>query len=164
MEPVLIVFALVTVVAVVWLVIRSRPEPPGAFIDFSKPPWSEAKAKAQATIPVLRELYANYGNAIMVKYPLMTTRREHEHVWGTLLELAETTFSATLDTPVRSGRALSEPPFEVAIAELEDWQLELPDGAIRGGYTIRLDIELARSQGRSLPEHILSMEGHLVDA
>jgi hypothetical protein len=164
MEPILIVFALLTVAVVVWLVMRSRPEPPGAFIDFSKPPWSEAKAKAQQTVPVLRELFATHGSAIMVKYPLKTTRGENEHVWGALLELGETTLSATLDTPLRQGKPLESPPFSVALSELEDWQLELPNGAIRGGFTIRLDIQLAREQGRAVPDHVAAMEHRLVDA
>jgi len=164
MEPVLIVFAVLAVAAVVWLVVKSRREPFGAFIDFSKPPWSDAKAKAQGTVPVLRELFATHGNAIMVKYPLMTTRGEQEHVWGTLLELNETTFLATLDTPLRDGQPPALPPFAVALAELEDWQLELPDGAIRGGFTTRLDIHLARAQGRSVPDHITAMESRFVDA
>jgi hypothetical protein len=164
MEPILIVFALVVVAAVIWLVVKSRREPFGAFIDFSKPPWSEAKAKAQESVPLLRELHVVHAGAIMVKYPLKNGRGEQEHVWGSLLTLKERTFSATLDTPLREGKPLTLPPFEVDIAELEDWQLELPDGSIRGGFTTRLDIQLAQAQGRPIPDHILSMVDRFVDA
>jgi hypothetical protein len=46
------VIALVTAPFVVWAVIKSRPNPPGAFVDTTSSEWQEAVAKAQKSIPI----------------------------------------------------------------------------------------------------------------
>ena len=160
----LIVFAILVIAVVVWLVVKSRPQPWGSHIDMSKPPWSDAVGKAKQSVPTLRELFPAHRGSVGVKYPLRTSRGETEHVWGQLLELGPQTFVAGLDTPLLRGKPVGEPPFTISLSELEDWQLEMPDGAIRGGYTTRLDIKLARESGRSIPEHMQSMEARFVDA
>jgi len=160
----LIVFAVVVVAVVVWLVVKSRPQPWGAYIDMSKPPWSDAVAKAKQTIPTLRELFPAHRGSVGVKYPLRTSRGETEHVWGQLLELGPQTFVAGLDAPLLRGKPDGEPPFTISLTELEDWLLEMPDGAIRGGYTTRLEIKLARESGRPVPDHMQNMESRFVDA
>ncbi len=160
----LIVFAFAVIASVVWLVIKSRPQPFGDFIDLSRPPWSEAVAKARQSIPTLRELFPAHRGSVGVKYPVQTSRGETEPVWGVLRELGSESFVAGLDTPLLRGKPVGEPPYTLALSELEDWQLEMPDGSIRGGYTTRLDIKLARESGRPVPDHMQSMEARFVDA
>jgi hypothetical protein len=157
------VLAVAVVASVVWLVVKSRSQPFGAFIDMSKPPWSDAVAKARQSIPVLRELFPANRDRVGVKYPLQTSGGETEHVWGQLRELGPEFFVAGLDTPLLRGKPLTEPPYTLSLSELEDWQLEMPDGSIRGGYTTRLDIKLARESGRPIPAHMQSMESRFVD-
>lgn len=161
-SPFLLAFAVAAIAAAVWWS-GSRREPPGAFVDMNRPPWSEAIAKARRSVPTLRELFPDHRGRIAVKFPLLTSRGEHEHVWGELLELGPDSFVAGLDTPPRRGTPVGVPPYTLALSELEDWQLEMPDGAIRGGYTTRLDLELARERGQAIPDHILAMESRFVD-
>jgi hypothetical protein len=52
-------------------------------------------------------------------------------------------------------------PFVVPVSELEDWQLVLPDGRIRGGFTTRAQIEIAMTSGAAIPSHISELEASL---
>ena len=158
------VIALVAAPFVVWLVIKSRPEPPGAFVDTTSSEWQEAVSKAQKSIPLLRELFGSRQHLVGVKYALLNSHGEREHVWGELVELSEDSLVATLETPLRRGRPTGAPPFRTPLSDLADWQVELPDGTIRGGFTTRLDIKLARKQGLKIPPHMLAMESRFVDA
>ncbi|MCA9736888.1 MAG: hypothetical protein R3E98_17180 [Gemmatimonadota bacterium] len=161
-SPFLLALAVAVIATVVWWS-GSRREPPGAFEDMTSPPWSDAIAKARGSVPTLRELFPAHRGRIAVKFPLQTSRGELEHVWGELLELGQDSFVAGLDTPPRRGKPVGRPPYTLALSELEDWQLEMPDGAIRGGYTTRLDLERARERGQAIPDHILAMESRFVD-
>ena len=147
---------------VVWMVVKSRSRP-GMHVDTSSQPWAAAISRTQASIPTLRQLFADGGAPIDVKFPLQNSKGEVEHVWGELLALSDETFTADLRTPMLRGRPISEAPFQIPLAALEDWQVELPDGRIRGGFTTQLEISLAREQGRAIPAHIESMARRFVD-
>ena len=151
------------VVSLVVLLAKSRGSRAGAYIDTSQPAWVEAVAKARAAVPTLRELFAQRETPVDVKYALQNSAGDTEHVWGELLELADDEFSADLRTPFIRGRLVSSPPFRLPLSALEDWQAELPDGRIRGGFTTQLEIALARRAGRHVPDHIANMEKRFVD-
>jgi hypothetical protein len=148
----------------VLLMLRSRARArQGAYIDIDSPMWAEAVAKAHASVPALRELFAAKVGPIGVKYPLATTSGETEHVWGELLGIDQTTFRATLETPMLAGSPATLGPYELPLSALEDWQVALPDGTIRGGYTTQAEIALARRAGRPIPRHIAGLEGRFAD-
>lgn len=159
----LIALILLVVSFVVLLTIKSRASRAGAYIDTSQPAWIEAVAKARAAVPTLRELFAQREAPVDVKYSLQNSAGDTEHVWGELLELADDEFSADLRTPLIRGRLVSPPPFRLPLSALEDWQVELPDGRIRGGFTTQLEIALARRDGRHVPDHVANMEKRFVD-
>jgi hypothetical protein len=158
---VILVFVMAPVV--IWLVIKARPNPPGSFVDTDSPEWREAAAKAQASIPLMRELFDAGQYLVGVKYTLLNSHGEREHVWGEVLALSDDSVTATLETPLRRGRPTGVPPFRTPLSELADWQVQLPDGTVRGGFTTRLDIKLAREQGLQIPAHMLAMEGRFAD-
>lgn len=155
---VLLVFSMILLLAR-----RSRQSHAGSYVDTSQPAWIEAVARARAAVPVLRELVAAREAPVDVKYALQNSAGDTEHVWGELLELADDEFCANLRTPLLRGRLVSSPPFRLPLSALEDWQAELPDGTIRGGFTTQLEIALARRDGRHIPDHIANMEKRFVD-
>ncbi len=155
---------LVLIAAVLLWTLRSRSRRAGGSeIHPESPEWQAALRKAQDAVPLLRQLHAEGRQPILVKYPLENARAEREHVWGVLLDLGADTFRASLETPLLHGGPKTSPPFELPLSALEDWQLTLPDGSIRGGFTIQAEIALAQSQGRRLPPHIAALVGHFVD-
>jgi hypothetical protein len=81
---------------------------------------------------------------------------------GQLTSLDDSTMTVTLATkPINAVSA--RPPFNVPIADLEDWQIVIPSGQIRGGFTTQAQIVIAKRSGSSLPSHIAELESHFVD-
>ena len=115
------------------------------------------------TIPTLRELHASSQQPAWVKYAIANAAGETEHVWGELQVIDTTSFRATLETPLRGGAPNDRPPFTLPLSVLEDWQLQLPDGRIRGGFSTQAEIALARRTGQPIPGHVAAMEGRFVD-
>src|SRR5262245_25144092 len=132
-------------------------------VDTSSALWSEAVAKARASTPLLRQLMSSKVGPVAVKYPLTSANGETEHVWGELLDMDETSFRATLETLLVAGPPKTDGPYRLPLSELEDWLVNMPDGAIHGGYTMRAEIMLARRAGRLVPRHVAAMEGRFVD-
>jgi hypothetical protein len=136
----------------------------GVFVDPDSEEWRNALTQAQATIPTLRELQRTTQESILVKYAIESSTGDVEHVWGELEKLDDTSFRATLETPMLSGEPASDPPFELPVSSIEDWVVTLPDGTIRGAFTTQAEIQLAKRQGIPLPDHLAIMEGRFSDA
>jgi uncharacterized protein YegJ (DUF2314 family) len=146
-----------------WAWARSRRRMHGVTpIDVSDPRWSEAIDRARSTIEEMRSLFANRDADMYVKYPLVTKSGSIEHVWGKLLELSSQDMKVTLETqPIEAPRTL--PPFSIPVSDMEDWQLVLADGRIRGGFTTQAQIAIGRESGSKLPQHISELDGRFVD-
>jgi len=144
-----------------WEQRRKRARGPVPILE-GDPGFAKAVARARATVDLMRSLYQGPESGMAVKYPVTTDEGTVEHVWGYLLELTDDSMTVSLETaPV--ARFKATPPFRVPLAELEDWQLLLPDGAVRGGFTTQYQIELTRSRGMPIPAHLLGMQERFVD-
>lgn len=135
----------------------------GVFVDPDSEEWRQALIKARKSIPTLMVLHRSTDEPVLVKYAIPSTNGELEHVWGELEQIDATRFRATLETPLIGGDPVSEPPFELPIAAMEDWVVNLPDGSIRGGFTTQVEIQTAKLRGLPLPDHIAAMDGRFCD-
>jgi hypothetical protein len=152
----------VIAVGVLWFWARARSRSRGTPVDPNDPRWAEAIAKARSTVEEMRGLFADGAAEVYVKYPMRMKSGGIEHVWGKLLELSAQDMKASLETqPI--GRPEAAPPFSVPLGEIEDWQFMQPDGKIRGGFTTRAQIEIARATGGNIPPHVAEMEKRFVD-
>lgn len=132
-------------------------------IDVTDSRWSAAVEKARSTISEMQALHVAWPSEMYVKYPLKTKTGSIEHVWGRLLALSADDMSVSLETqPIEAP--VGTAPFVVPVSDLEDWQLVLPDGRIRGGFTTHAQIEIAKTTGAAIPSHISELEGKFVDA
>jgi uncharacterized protein YegJ (DUF2314 family) len=150
--------AFIAVLAARW--IRAQR---GTSVDPESAEWRAAVLKAQSSVGSLSQLLAE-RQAPLIKFALRDKRGEAEHVWGDLKALTTTHFTALLATPLLDGSALAGSTHCLPVEQLEDWQVELPDGRIRGGFTTQLEISAARRARRPIPRHIAAMEGRFVDA
>lgn len=139
-----------------------RKSKTGSPVDTNDPLWREAIAAARASRDQMHRLHAQYGPDLFVKYPLVARDGEVEHVWGPLLERTGDSLVVGLATPPVGGLR-AEAPFTIASTDLEDWQLLLPDGSIRGGFTTQAQIVLAQRAGLAVPEHVQHVDGKFVD-
>jgi hypothetical protein len=134
----------------------------GRPVDTNDPLWLSAIAAARASQDEMRRLHELHSSELFVKYPLVAKNGEVEHVWGPLLESTPHTLKVGLATPPVGGLRAA-PPFAIASSELEDWQLVLPDGKVRGGFTTQAQIALTLKSGWAVPDHVKQLQGKFVD-
>ncbi len=128
------------------------------------PLWVAALRKARDSIPLLRELQIAHKGEIAVKFPFRTDKDVTEHLWGRLLDLRERDLWLTVLTPPIAHDGIPPEHLKVPLADLEDWQLELPDGKIRGGFSTKAQMEVYRRDRRVLPLQIRDREKDFIDA
>jgi hypothetical protein len=81
---------------------------------------------------------------------------------GRIEQIQDDALVASVETrPVAGGAAPRR--VTVPIDELEDWQVPLADGSIRGGFTTRAQALIARREGQAVPAHIAEMLGRMTD-
>ena len=144
----------VVVVVLVWIGLKFAT-PRGTAIDPTDPLWAEAVARARATADTMRELVAA-GHEVWVKFPYPPEAADREHFWGTVTEVADGHVVCAVETSPIRGPA-PDGSVRVALADLEDWQVELEDGTIRGGFTTRAQARMAERDGRTVPDHVRDM-------
>ncbi|MFN7844353.1 MAG: hypothetical protein ACK5N9_21755, partial [Pirellula sp.] len=111
----------------------------------------------------LQELCESDNNAAWVKYELKTSEGTTEHVWGELQFLGEDSFRATLETPLVAGEPIDDITEGMPLSALEDWVVTLPDGTVRGAFTMQVELEVAKREGLPLLPHIAAMDGRFCD-
>lgn len=137
--------------------------PQASPISPDDPLWIAAVRRARTTLPEMRE-FQRAGRDVWVKFPFQTQSGTTEHVWGRVTAVNGEALQCTLETPPMAGSSTTTPGrTEIASAEIEDWQVELDDGTIRGGFTTRAQAEIAKRHGQSVPRHIEDMIRRMAD-
>jgi hypothetical protein len=152
------------VLAIVYWWTWARRRSRGTGVAPQDPLLVEASKKARAALGEMRKLFAEPDLEVMVKYPLETSAKEVEHVWGILTAITETEMTVTLATPPMGGTPMSPPPYTLPLSILEDWHVTLPDQRIRGGFTTQAQIKVTRRSGKQVPAQIEEMESRFIDS
>jgi hypothetical protein len=100
---------------------------------------------AHSTLAILRELCEADAGFPLVKYEIKTAEGTTEHVWGEFGYLNEESFRATLETP------------------FDDWLVLMPDGTVRGAFTLQVELEFAKREGLKVRPHIAALDGRFLD-
>jgi uncharacterized protein YegJ (DUF2314 family) len=110
-----------------------------------------ATRRARQTLPELRRLRLSQAGAAAVKFAFTTDGGETENVWAEVLALhADDVVARIVSRPV-TQRAKPPARLRVAIGEIADWQVTLPDGTVRGGFSSLAMLEACRRDGRPIP-------------
>jgi hypothetical protein len=124
------------------------------------PIWVEAVTRARATLPTLLQLHRE-GQEVWVKFRLARHGSAAEHVWGRVLSAAADVLHCTIETPPIDSSGPAET--DVPIGELDDWQVQLEDGSIRGGFTTRAQARISERDGTRVPRYIRDQIARMVD-
>lgn len=160
MSPALILVVL-ALVALVWLGFKYAT-PRASSISPDDPVWAAAIERARATLPEMRELHDS-GHEVWAKHPLKTSAGTTEHVWGRVTDITTQYVRCTLETPPIDDAPPHGVESQIHVDLIEDWQAELDDGTIRGGFTTRAQAEIAKRQGERVPNHIEDMLRRMAD-
>ena len=152
---------LIVLIVLIWFALRSgssrvTPIPP------DDPLWVQAIERARASAETMKQLH-EAGHEVWVKFPLTVADGTTEHVWGRLVTVQGTSLRCTIETPPVGGSGPSDGMFETDVRAFEDWQVVLPDGSIRGGYTTRAQARIAEREGHPVPRHVREMLSRMTD-
>ena len=106
----------------------ARPHPGRVLISPHDPLLRRARSRARATLPKLRALLSQHRARAMVKLPRSGADGIYRGQWADILHWDDEIVR------VRARGRVHER--DVRWPEVEDWQVELPDGGFRGGYTV----------------------------
>lgn len=151
-----LVLVIVGIGVLVWAGLRYAT-PRATPIAPDDPLWVSAVERARATLGEMRELH-QAGRQVWVKFPLQGAPGATEHVWGSVTSMHDDRLRCRIETPpVAGASAASLGEMEILFAEIEDWQVELADGTIRGGFTTRAQAQIAKRRGEPIPPHVEDM-------
>lgn len=109
------------------LLTLSHREPPARIL--ASDPWLiEARARAQQQLPLLRQLLLLHPEQTLIKLRIHRDDAQYQGQWADVIDHDE-------DGLTVRTRGLGQRR-RLAWDELEDWQVELDDGTIRGGFTV----------------------------
>jgi len=114
------------------------------------PLWIEAVGRARSTLPEMFSLL-DAGHEVWVKFPVETSDAP-EHVWARVITRSGDTLQCRIETPTiaRSGQNTAD----LQVDAIEDWQVELEDGTVRGGFTTLAQMAIAKRDGHVVPKHV----------
>lgn len=157
-----LMLVLLGIAILVWVGIKYAT-PGGSPIVPDDPLWVSAVERARATIPEMLE-HQRQGREVWVKFPVPTRSGRNEHVWGRITARQGDSLQCTIETPPASPASTAAVGVtEVPAAEIEDWQVELEDRSIRGGFTTKAQAEIARRDGQTVPPHVQDMIRRMTD-
>jgi uncharacterized protein YegJ (DUF2314 family) len=104
---------------------------------------------ARRTWSAFLGLYRDHPQTAIVKFRLRTTAGNIENVWGDLLALDGERATVSLRTPPLGRTDVRDPRMTVPVTDIIDWQVMLPDGSLRGGFTQQATFRIIeRDRGR----------------
>jgi hypothetical protein len=159
----LLIFAIMAILFGGLLLKRMAPRQGATAVDANSPEWRAAVLKAQASLSIAKALHDVDPGSVLVKFPVKTNRGTQEHAWGQLLTINFATFTASLESEMVESAPEASPPYTLKHSSLEDWIKFLPDGTVRGAFTVQAEIALARAEGKEPSKQAQAMEGRFVD-
>ena len=147
-----LVLVIIGAVLLIWIGFKYAT-PKATLLAADDPLWVEAVNRARSTVLEMM-VFLDQGRDVWVKFPVDTTDAP-EHVWGRVTSRSNDVLDCRIETPtVARTRAPTTGTTRVRAADIEDWQVELEDGTIRGGFTTIAQAEVAEREGQPVPSHV----------
>jgi len=99
------------------------------------PIMQQAVQRTRDTLGEFRKLYPAHRDDSMVKFRFKTDGGTTENLWGDLLEFEEARAKVYVRTPPIQHSGALDRTMEINVDDIVDWQIELRDGNLRGGFT-----------------------------
>ena len=128
-------------------------------------------AELQAAIQQAKETLPNFIRQVSggvdqgyVKFPFQTDQGVIEHIWGHVHHYSNGQFTVALaNEPFTQGGEYNTWQY-VARSDVEDWQIMLPNGKIKGAYSTIGAFRYLENRGRKLSREMQKQKSELVDA
>ena len=114
----------------------------------------EAVARARTELPRFLALHPQYRRRSFVRFPFRSASGITMHVWGRLLAVHCGRAQVVARTAPAAPTDLLDPALDIAVDDISDWQIRLPDGNVLGGYTNRAACRVFEREQGHLPAAI----------
>lgn len=132
-------------------------------IDPDDPLLPQAFERARAARAEFEALFYQRPRDTFVRIAASDAQAAERFVWVRLVELGEDEMKVCEPVPPMAAGAEEPAPYAVPRAALEDWQVELPDGNIRGGFTLEVQFLRAAQAWNGLPPWMAEQHVRYVD-
>lgn len=122
-----------------------------------------AQNRAKETIETFLELAPAHMDDAMVKFRFPVTEGT-EQVWAYLRAIEGDRLRVSVAHPLVDSSVRVPDEQEIALTDVTDWQIEMQDGTIRGGFTNHAMFGIHRRDGHDIPSEALPHEARFVDA
>ncbi|MCZ7643973.1 MAG: DUF2314 domain-containing protein [Planctomycetota bacterium] len=137
--------------------------PPPFAVAPDDPLMQKAFERARASFEELEALFFQRPRDTYVRVAHAEPGAAEPWVWGQLVAIEGESLRLRRTNPPMAGDAPPQEPFSVPRAALEDWQVELPDGNIRGGFTMEVQFLRAAQEWGGLPPWMAKQHVRYVD-
>lgn len=132
--------------------------------DFKCPELTQSIVRAQQTISYFINQVQKNVDGAFIKFPMHTPSGLTEHIWGYVHSYRDGNFNVSLaNKPVSPGED-DRGRRDIAISEVEDWQIMQKDGKIKGGYSLIALFLNRENQGKKLTPKMRKQKAELLDA
>ena len=158
----------IAVILMIWLGVKwlfgSEPGLDDEHIDFDSPELQAARQQAKETLPHFIRQVSHGVDQAYIKFPFQTDQGVTEHIWGYVHHFSNGEFTVSLaNTPYTQEGEYNTWQY-VPESDIEDWQIVLPNGKIKGGYSTIGAFRYLENRGRRLSRKMQKQKSELVDA
>jgi uncharacterized protein YegJ (DUF2314 family) len=130
---------------------------------FSCPELQESVVQAKSTLPRFIEQVERNVDSAFVKFPMKTVQGATEHIWAYVHSYREGKFNVSLaNTPI-DPKESSQGRRDVAVEDVEDWQIMRPNGQIEGSYSTIALFRHRENNGQSLTPKMRKQRAQLTN-
>jgi uncharacterized protein YegJ (DUF2314 family) len=113
-----------------------------------------ARQEAKKSMDRLFELYPRHAEDTMVRFLLPIPGGDTECLWGDLLQVDGDNATVFLRTPPKQAVIITSRRMMIPVKAIDDWQIELRDGSLLGGFTNQAILKIYERENGSLhPAH-----------
>lgn len=131
-------------------------------IDFDSPEFSAAKKQARDTLGFFTQKASEHVDGAFIKFPLVTADNLTEHIWGYVHHYGNGKFNVSVANDTFATREHGM-RMDVSEDDVEDWQIMLPDGTIKGAFSVIGVFRYLERKGRRLNRTMRKQKQALLD-
>jgi len=133
-------------------------------IDFNSPEMHAASAEARRTLPYFIAEVNRHVDGAYIKFPFTTDQGVIEHIWAYVHHHEEECFNVSIANVPYTQKGRFETRRDVAEKDVEDWQIMLPNGRIKGAYSFVGAFRYLQSKRQRLNRTLRKQRAQLIDA
>ena len=124
----------------------------------------ESVKKAHESIHTFLSEVDQGVDGAFVKFPLTGLEGQTEHIWGYVHFYRDGIFNVTLANEPVHLKEGADGRMNIQLKDIEDWQIAMPDGRIRGAYSLIALFRYHERKGVKLTPLMKDQKAQLIDA